>query len=662
MVAQLNGATYVARAWSLSCSLAEDSMSWILGGLAILFVLDALRLRARLAHLAVLEASDAPVAECHQFIVAEGVDLDDATRRAASAHALENDLEVIDLIPGDNHVSASIGLAQMVAPRAYRRQRFATGRSAGYALLVTRDVLARSRVDQRTPTDPVAIQRVAARLKRFACTSTDYAVAPGLRALAVNPNRRRAVLRFMLGEFYLFPLLLPLVNLAIIAFGAAFAPLAAASAFASYHLTTTLVFARTGLAPRDRWRFTLLRLPLEAWTTLVLLCDRWQPEEVGATIREGRAYYEQLLDGGWERFFEPRSDRCPLCGGGELEEYFTTRDNFQQKPGRFTLERCRGCGHLFQNPRLTLEGLAFYYRDYYDGFGAELTERVFSSYGDVYARRAQMVAEVVAQPGRWLDVGCGHGHFCCAARDELNGVEYHGLDISESVDEAFRRGWIDKPLRGLFPELAGDLASSYDVVSMHHYLEHVLDPAAEIEAARTALVPGGHLLIEVPAPESRLGRALGRLWVNWLQPQHLHFVSMRNMERLLRDHGFTPVAWQGREAHMPIDITWAVILLLQRLAPTVDRPWKPPTTIVGRARRAVVWTLGSPMVGLAAVLDRIVARFIGPLRSWNLYRVLARLDPITEVAQGDGPTPPASREPQTEAAQSVVDVEESKAA
>jgi SAM-dependent methyltransferase len=637
-------------------------MAWLLGGLAILFLLDAVRLRGRLAELVVLEASDEPVAEQHRFIVASGVVLDAATRRAASAYARENELEVVDLIPGDNHVSASIGLLQLVAPSTYRRERFAMGRSAGYALLATRNVLARSRTGTESPADPVAVQRVAARLKRFACRTTDFAVAPRLRAHTVNPNRRRAVVRFMLGEFYLFPLVLPLVNVAIIAFGALFAPLAAALALASYHLATVMLFVGTGLTPRDRWRFGLLRLPLETWTTFALLCDRWQPVGVEAAIEEGRARYDELLDLGWERFFEPRSESCPLCGDCYLEELFTTRDNFQQKPGRFTLERCVTCGHIFQNPRLTAEGLSFYYRDYYDGLGAELTERVFSSYGDVYARRARMVGEVVEQPARWLDVGCGHGHFCCAARDELKGVEYHGLDLSESVEEAYRRGWIDKPLRGLFPELAPELANSYDVVSMHHYLEHVLDPAAEIEAARTALVPGGYLLVEVPAPESRLGRMLGRFWVNWLQPQHLHFVSMRNMDRLLRDHGFTPVSWQGREAHMPIDISWAVILLLQRLAPTVDRPWKPPATICARTRRAVVWTLGSPLVGLASLVDRALARFVGPLRSWNLYRVLARLDLVIEIGRGDALAPTSICDQEIEPADTLDELEERKAA
>ena len=67
---------------------------------------------------------------------------------------------------------------------------------------------------------------------------------------------------------------------------------------------------------------------------------------------------------------------------------------------------------------------------------------------------------------------------------------------------------------------------------MSHYLEHTPDPRAEFDAARMALASGGHLLIEVPNPESILGRILGRCWVGFLQPQHLHLLSPRNMAAL----------------------------------------------------------------------------------------------------------------------------------
>ena len=65
---------------------------------------------------------------------------------------------------------------------------------------------------------------------------------------------------------------------------------------------------------------------------------------------------------------------------------------------------------------------------------------------------------------------------------------------------AARRGWVDRAHRGLFPDLAAEMAGEYDVVSMHHYLEHTRDPGVELEAAATALAPGGLLSLEIPDP------------------------------------------------------------------------------------------------------------------------------------------------------------------
>ena len=596
-------------------------MWWLYGVFALVFLLDGLRLRGRLAKIATLVPSDESIAPDHIFIVAPGVVLDDATRRAASAHARAQKLDVLDLIPADAHVSTWVGLMQLVDPATYRTKRFTPGRSAGYAMLVSADVLGRAG-SPSTPHDPVAFQRVAATLKRYASATSDFAIAPDLRALQREPTARRAIFKLLMGEFYLWGILIPILIAAFLVYGALTSPAWAGAAIVSYHVSAAIMCLGV-TRPRDLGIVVLLRLPLDVIRSIRLLFDRWHPEI--AVVEEMRPVYDGLLADGWERFFEPPAEACVQCGARDLKKLFSTGDHFQQKPGRFTLVRCRSCGVVFQNPRLTTEGLAFYYRDYYDGLGAEITEFAFSNYGPVYANRARMVKSLTS-PRKWLDVGCGHGHFCCAAREAFPGIDLDGLDWSESVEDAHNRKWIDRAHRGSLIALAPSLRGRYDVLSMFHYLEHVLDPAAEIAAAHEVLEPGGYLVIEVPEPDSVVGRALGRLWVNWLQPQHLQFLSIRHLDKLLRAHGFTSVTWHRADAHMPIDFSWATILLLQRLGPLTDKPWKPRSTSLQRLRRDIVWTLGAPFVMIGSLLDRLIAVFAGPLRSWNLYRVVARRD------------------------------------
>ena len=176
--------------------------------------------------------------------------------------------------------------------------------------------------------------------------------------------------------------------------------------------------------------------------------------------------------------------------------------------GPFTLERCRGCGHIFQNPRLSLDGLDFYYKDFYDGLGEAGMEFIFGFGASPYHDARDDGRARPATPTRWLDVGAGHGHFCCAARDELPDT---ALRRARSQRE-HRRGRAPRlgrhrAIAGCSPSSRRRSPASYDVVSMSHYLEHTLDPRAELDAAHTALAPGGRLLIEVPDPEFALGRA-----------------------------------------------------------------------------------------------------------------------------------------------------------
>ncbi len=94
-------------------------------------------------------------------------------------------------------------------------------------------------------------------------------------------------------------------------------------------------------------------------------------------------------------------------------------------------------------------------------------------------------------PERWLDVGTGYAHFCVVAHDLWPDTSFDGLDMGVAIEDAQRKGWVGRGYRGQFCELADELAGRYDMVSMHHYLEHTRDPRAELDAATTLPSPTG---------------------------------------------------------------------------------------------------------------------------------------------------------------------------
>lgn len=342
-------------------------------------------------------------------------------------------------------------------------------------------------------------------------------------------------------------------------------------------------------------------------------------------IAARRPSYLVDLSEGVDRFFESRTPSCPWCGSNALEVRLHTTDLLLHKPGKFELDECRGCGHVFQNPRLNPAGLEFYYRDCYDGLGEKNMNGMFEGNRAGYRSRVELVRRL-GEPGEWLDVGMGHGHFCREAGTLLPGTKFDGLDLSDGVELAQRQGWIRTGYRGMFPDLAGDLAGRYDVISMYHYLEHTTTPKRELAAARTALRPGGLLAIELPDPECRWAKLLGRWWMPWLQPQHLNMIPIGNLREELASHGFTVIAEQRAEPHSAIDLTAAAVMAVNAL--TIggeDLAWR--ATSPGRLRRIlrkVTFAACVPLFLLAIVLDRISAP-IGSNRGWsNAYRVVAR--------------------------------------
>ncbi|MGW2598860.1 class I SAM-dependent methyltransferase [Streptomyces klenkii] len=344
---------------------------------------------------------------------------------------------------------------------------------------------------------------------------------------------------------------------------------------------------------------------------------------------EQRASYRDALAQGVDRFLHPPRTTCPWCDAGRLRQRLRTTDLLQRKPGAFTLDQCLDCGHVFQNPQLNEDGLDFYYRDFYDGYWEDRAGETWASLRKAYEQRAAFAAPHV-RPKTWLDVGTGHGHFCAAAADRFPGTVFDGLDRGECVELAVRRGWIKRAHRGLFPDLAAELDGAYDVVSMQHYLEHTVHPLRELNAAARVVRPGGHLFIEVPDPECRFGRILGRWWMPWFQPQHLHLMPMANLRRRLEDLGFTVVAQERCNFNGPVNLLYSAYLRVHNAAPAPDAPWFPaaPAPLRKTVRKAMF--LGAiPLLLAAKAADRLTGLLPSGARVTDAYRILARRESLT---------------------------------
>ena len=629
-----------------------------LWALAAAHLAEAVVLRRRRERLAALYDPGTPhdIADKLGLLSATGVDVDAATRTAAAAEMELDGVEVVDLVPGDLPAERALRLLRRVNPDQLTEDLTYSPGGAHEALALHPSLVERMRVDPREQADDRhAMVRRTVKAQRYAPTTAVLRVAPHLQASPYGPLDRWRELEGVTAAGRPFVSLSPVIvgaqvaQLAALAAGVVLAPTAALAALAAWSAKPALVFGTgtpptpgtepgtepepdggAALRPPDVVPASLLRFPR-------LLADALGTAVAGRretlAAKERRLAEPQLASPPADRLFHARRDDCPWCGATDIAGRIDVPDLFQHKPGRFHLDECRGCGHVFQNPQLTPAGLDYYYADFYEGIGEETWELVFAGGMKHNGNRLDAI-DRVATPARWLDVGAGHGHFCLAARQRFPEVRFEGVDMSETVREAQRRGRVDVAHVGLFIELAEELPRTYDVVSMHHYLEHTLDPKPELAAAAKVLAPGGHLMIEVPDPATPWARRLGRFWYYWVQPQHLHFVRCEELVQHLETEGFEVVQVARAEATLGFDLTGPTLLRLQHFARSPHMPWLPLPTLGLRLKRLAMTVAGAPLLLATVTADLVMGALPTDGRVGNAYRVVARKPEVESAEVG----------------------------
>lgn len=613
----------------------------MLGGVAVLHVLDALVLRRRREQLKALpevpEGAARPGPNELRTLTVAGGKVDDATLAAAATEMEASGVKVVDLVPGDISAERGIWVLRQVDP-----ERLGTGPlypvycpgGAHEAVAIATETAERMDIPERGESlDRGEVMRRTIAAQRHASAASVIRVAPNLKGTLISPFERwrelEEVTAFVKPHAALAPtvLVVETAALALMTAGLFVTPVTAAAALAAWSAKPALVFGGTtpggrGLAPSDPTTESLTRLP-RMWGQHIRTAFAGYFASKFARAQR-RAAGPTPAPPTQAELFEDRRSTCPWCGSPSLRGLLDVPDLLQHKPVHTHLDECSDCGHVFQNPQLTVTGLNYIYDDFYGGAGSETAEWQLGDLGKAYEARVRSVKQFT-EPKAWLDVGTAYGHFCAYARGELPDTTFDGLDISPNVQEGHRRGWIDTAHLGLFPEMAGSLPH-YDVISMHHYLEHTKDPRAELQAAAKALEPGAHLEIEVPDPESPWGRLLGRHWYQWGQPQHLNFVICDNMIAELEKLGFDvllvergPTGYQG-------DLGVAVLLAMQSVTRSPHMPWLPPASPGDRLKRMTALSTIWPAFIAAFLADKVkdaqMARNMDNIG--NGYRVVAR--------------------------------------
>lgn len=201
---------------------------------------------------------------------------------------------------------------------------------------------------------------------------------------------------------------------------------------------------------------------------------------------------------------------CHVCGG-ELREFTDFREfrlvssDCQPLNVQSSLCICNKCGTVQKEIcDEWLECVNQVYRRYnVYSQAAGKEQRAFDASNGLSSSRSSRILEWIKggsrhhqlkPKGSILDFGCGNGNFLREFQQAYPGWHLTGLEIDDSNKLPIESIPNTKHVTGTIDSLE----ESYDIISMVHVLEHLVDPISLLAQLRKRLKPGGMLFVEVP--------------------------------------------------------------------------------------------------------------------------------------------------------------------
>jgi len=135
---------------------------------------------------------------------------------------------------------------------------------------------------------------------------------------------------------------------------------------------------------------------------------------------------------------------------------------------------------------------------------------------------------------RILDVGSGSGKLLARLRNE-GFRELHGVDPFIKSDMIQENGFC------ICKGELSDIDGQYDVVMLHHSLEHMPDPHLAFRLLEQKLAHNGLVLIRIPVVSSFAWEKYKTSWFKLDAPRHFYLHSCESLRLLARNHGFQVV-------------------------------------------------------------------------------------------------------------------------
>lgn len=211
---------------------------------------------------------------------------------------------------------------------------------------------------------------------------------------------------------------------------------------------------------------------------------------------------------------------CVNCGSKDigLRKWVLRND--------FRLGECHACGFRFAQPRPTLQYLIEYYDSIANSrFYRHTDEQALKSAKDIL--RLMRAYHPTAK--KVLEIGCSTAYYLQGLK--LKGYEVAGTELSTDAVNLAREWYDIQVFNAEFPPES--LASQFDVVIIHHVIEHVLEPLQFLERADQYLAKDGIMILETPNIQSLGISVFKRHYPVLCPPGHLNFFSLKTLGNII---------------------------------------------------------------------------------------------------------------------------------
>lgn len=233
---------------------------------------------------------------------------------------------------------------------------------------------------------------------------------------------------------------------------------------------------------------------------------------------------------------------CHICEA-KFSKTYTFKEKMFGFSDEFKYNECSNCGCL-QIAEIP-NNIDKYYPPYYYSFTQEIPTLKDHSFfkklivnlkvKKIYKKSPELLRYLksikIKPHHKILDVGCGRGQLICELYNR-GFINVGGVD--KFLPREINHGFGVKVLKC---ELSDLQSKSYDLVMMHHVLEHIEEQQKALIDCRNLLKTNGCLLIRIPI--------IAEVWniykENWVQldaPRHFILHTIKSMGILANDTGF----------------------------------------------------------------------------------------------------------------------------